>query len=67
MAVHSLSIEELGITLTVMWEDPRYPKLIIDENGSTSGYWLYDMERFCICAAHSDCECICGVWEESIL
>ena len=50
-------------------EDPRYPTLVIRDNGETFGF-SYNREtgeltRCCICAAYSDNECVCGYVSES--
>ena len=62
-------IEDLGITIYLSYEDPRYPTLVLqsDEFGSI-GYDLNlsngVLTRICICAAHSSNECICGAWDD---
>lgn len=64
MSAESLEIEDLGITLTVMWEDPRYPILTVDYGGgNVKGYSLKDMHQVCICNAYEPDECGCGAWD----
>lgn len=63
------SINDLGVEIYLSYEDPRYPTLVIhsDEIG-TVGYSLNlsngELNRVCICHAHSSNECICGAWNE---
>lgn len=60
-------MNELGVEIYLSYEDPRYPTLVLqsDEFGSV-GYSLNlntgELERVCICHAHSNNECICGAW-----
>lgn len=59
---------QLGLEITLSYEDPRYPTLIINsEEFGTVGYNLNlnngELTRVCICHAHSDNECICGIIE----
>ena len=59
---------QLGVEITLSYEDPRYPTLIINsEEFGTVGYNLNlsngELTRVCICNAHSDNECICGIIE----
>ena len=60
---------ELGVTINLVYEDPRYPTLVLEsDNFNPLGYSLDllsgKLERVCICHAHSDNECICGAWNE---
>ena len=55
----------IGVEVYIVYDDPRYPTLCLrDKNGNIVGYTLnlstLELERCCICAAHSDDECICG-------
>lgn len=59
-------MEEPEITAHIVAEDPRYPILCI--NGKFTYGMRIDPEtgdvdptRLCICAAHSDNECICNL------
>ena len=61
-------IEHQGVVLSLMYEDERYPMLVIDTGDGVLGYTLNlstgELNRVCICNAHSDNECICGAWNE---
>lgn len=63
-----LSEVQAPVSAQVLCEDPRYPKLILDGDGWTRGYWIDtdtgELDRFCVCHAHSSSECTCGVWDE---
>lgn len=60
---------ELGVNINLVYEDPRYPLLVLEgDNFNTVGYSLDlssgKLERVCICHAHSSYECVCGAWDE---
>lgn len=60
---------ELGVNINLVYEDPRYPLLVLEgDNFNTVGYSLDlssgKLERVCICHAHGSHECICGAWDE---
>jgi hypothetical protein len=64
-----ISGEELGVGIYLSYEDERYPTLVLQSDvfGSV-GYNLDlstgELRRVCICAAHSENECVCGAWDE---
>ena len=55
------------VTIDLVWEDPRYPTLVVQGQGYSIGYSLDvetgGLERVCICHAHSATECVCGAWK----
>ncbi len=63
-----ISGEELGVKIYLSYEDERYPHLVLQSDvfGSV-GYNLDlstgELRRVCICAAHSENECVCGAWD----
>lgn len=60
-----LELPEIGYTVTVSWEDPRYPTMVVTApDGSITGWSMTDMSRVCVCVAWEDSECCCGVWDE---
>jgi hypothetical protein len=58
----------MGVNAHIVEEDLRYPQLILEGSWGTHGYWVDmdtgELQRFCVCAAHNEFECMCGVWEE---
>lgn len=66
LAVHDF-LQDIGISVYLSYEDARYPTLILQGTGfDTIGYDLDmssgELKRVCICAAHSENECVCGAW-----
>jgi hypothetical protein len=66
LAVHDF-LQDIGISVYLSYEDARYPTLILQGTGfDTLGYDLDtssgELKRVCICAAHSENECVCGAW-----
>jgi hypothetical protein len=62
-------IQELGVTMNLVYEDPRYPTLVIEGNNFAPLGYSLDLDtgklaRVCICHAHSENECICGAWND---
>lgn len=57
---------DLDLECYFVAEDPRYPTLVITGDGEAIGFSYNretkELERVCICAAHSESECLCGVW-----
>lgn len=65
-----VSGEELGVRVYLSYEDERYPTLVLQSDTfGTVGYDLDletgELRRVCICAAHSENECVCGAWESN--
>jgi hypothetical protein len=62
-------IQDLGVTMNLVYEDPRYPTLVIEgDNFAPLGYSL-DLDtgkltRVCICHAREATECCCGAWDD---
>ena len=63
-----ISGEELGVRAYLSYEDERYPTLVLQSD--VFGYVGYNLDlstgelrRVCICAAHSENECVCGAWD----
>jgi hypothetical protein len=62
-------MNELGVTINLVYEDPRYPTLVLEsEHFNPLGYSL-DLDtgrlsRVCICHAHESTECVCGAWDQ---
>jgi hypothetical protein len=59
---------ELGLNISVSYDDPRYPTLVLEgQNFGTIGYSLNlnsgELSRVCLCFAHSSSECCCGAWD----
>ena len=58
---------EYGITYYLTAEDERYPILVLQGDFGSVGYSLNtsngELERVCLCAAHSSSECTCGTWD----
>ena len=56
----------MNITAEVVFEDERYPLLILDIDGQKSGHALnlgtLEFRRVCLCNAHEPNECMCGAW-----
>lgn len=65
-----ISGEELGVRVYLSYEDERYPTLVLQSDvfGSV-GYKLDlstgELRRVCVCAAHSENECVCGAWDDN--
>ena len=62
--------ETLGIEAWISYEDLRYPILVLrSDNFGSIGYNLDvssgNLERVCICCAHSKTECVCGAWDDA--
>jgi len=49
--------------------DERYPILVIKNANFIRGYHVNsdtgELTQVCVCAAHSNTECICGAWDIS--
>ena len=63
-----MDCEELGVSVHLSYEDPRYPTLILESEQFGIRGWSLDLasgdlRRVCICAARSSSECICGAWD----
>ena len=61
-------IQELGVTMNLVYEDPRYPTLVIEGNNFAPLGYSLDLDtgrlsRVCICHAHESTQCICGAWD----
>lgn len=59
--------EQLGIEAWISYNDFRYPTLVLrSDKFGLIGYDLNpstgNLQRVCICAAHSETECCCGAW-----
>lgn len=62
---------EYVVRSRIMYEDPRYPTLIIKGKNWIKGFALDkdtgNIRRICICYAHSSSECLCGAWDQEEL
>lgn len=60
--------EDFGITYYLTAEDERYPTLVLQGEFGSVGYSLNkctgELERVCICFAHSSTECCCWAWND---
>lgn len=58
----------MEVSAYIIGEDPRYPQLILEGDWGTHGYWIDkdtgELERFCVCSAYSESECMCGAWDD---
>lgn len=57
--------QECGVEARIMYEDPRYPTLVLEgREFGTIGYDLRretgELRRVCICFAYCERECVCG-------
>lgn len=63
-AEHENDDQRTGVSCRIHAEDPRYPTLIIEGDFGIRGFNINpntgDLQKTCICAAHSASECICG-------
>jgi len=59
---------QCDLTAEIMFEDARYPQLILRGDFGTHGYWVNnntgEISKFCTCSAWSKNECICGCWDD---
>lgn len=60
--------EPNSLTCHISADDPRYPTLVIQGDFGSAGYTIDpatgELERCCICSAHSAGECCCGYFLE---
>lgn len=65
-----MMIERYGIGIDLCADDERYPTLVLEGPFGKIGYSLNkesgELDRICICFAHSSSECMCGGFDQNL-